>query len=156
VTTIGFHPRRAALPAPRPAAHPRAVSLVNPQGQAVLPAGWVRVGTVQLRSAASYLVLWAVVLFAVLVCVLVGGYSALSQLGVTGSVSRALAVLTDEPLPPSGVLPVLQPDRVLPTAVLVSAVLSGVWLVLAFAAVLVHNAITKLTGGIRVRIRPPR
>jgi hypothetical protein len=117
------------------------------------PTGWSRVGTVQLRSATRYLAVWAAVLCGVLLLVLVGGYVLLSLLGVTGSASRALAIILDEPLPSSGVLPLLQPGNVLPAAVLVSVLLSALWFVAAMSAVLVHNAVTELTGGLRVRLR---
>jgi hypothetical protein len=43
---------------------------------------------------------------------------------------------------------------VLPAILFGSVLLSGLWLVAAFGAVLVHNAVTSLTGGLRVRIRP--
>ncbi|HUR13331.1 MAG TPA: DUF3566 domain-containing protein [Mycobacteriales bacterium] len=111
-------------------------------------------GTVNVGSAARYLTVWAFVLCGVMLLVLVGGYVLLSLLGVIGSVSRALAVLLGEDVGGDGVLPMLRPSRVLPAVVLVSVVLSGLWLVSAFAAVLVHNAVTSLTGGFRVRLRP--
>ena len=114
----------------------------------------MRVGTIGLWSAVRYLVVWAVVLFGVLVLVLLGSYVVLSFLGVIASVSSALAIILDEPLPASGVLPALQPQRALPTAVAVSAVLSVLALGAALALVLVHNAVSALTGGLRVRIRP--
>lgn len=114
----------------------------------------MRVGAVPLDSAARYLVAWAVGIFAVLLVVLVFGYAVLSVLGVIGSVSRGLAVLLGQDVPKSGVLPVLQATTVLPAILVVSVLLSGLWLVAAFGAVLVHNAVTSLTGGLRVRIRP--
>jgi len=116
--------------------------------------GMMRVGVVPLDSAARYLVAWAVGICAVLVVVLVLGYAVLSVLGVVGSVSRGLAVLLGQDVPKSGVLPALQATRVLPAIVLLSVLVSGLWLVVAFGAVLVHNAVTSLTGGLRVRIRP--
>jgi hypothetical protein len=116
-------------------------------------AGWTRVGTVQLSSAVRYLAVWAAVMCGVLLLVLVGGYIVLAVLGVTGSASRALAIILDEPLPSSGVLPLLQPSNVLPVAVLVSVLLSALCFASALAAVLVHNAVTELTGGLRVRLR---
>jgi hypothetical protein len=97
---------------------------------------------------------WAGVLFVVLLLVLVGGYLLLWALGVTASVSKALAIVLGEQVPSSGVLPVLQPQSVLPMAVLVSFALSVLALASAFAAVLVHNAVSSLTGGLLVRIRP--
>jgi len=117
------------------------------------PAGWVTVGTVRLQSVAGYLLLWAAVMCAVLFLVLVGGYLALWVLGVVASLSKALAIVLGEPLPESGVLPFLQPQSVVPLAVLVSFLLSGLALVTGFAAVLVHNAVSSLTGGVRVRLR---
>jgi hypothetical protein len=116
--------------------------------------GLMRVGAVPLDSAARYLVAWAVGICAVLVVVLVLGYALLSVFGVVGSVSRGLAVLMGQEVPRSGVLPMLQATRVLPAILLGSVLLSGLWLVAAFGAVLVHNAVTSLTGGLRVRIRP--
>jgi hypothetical protein len=116
--------------------------------------GMMRVGVVPLDSAVRYLLAWAVGICCVLVVVLVLGYALLSVLGVVGSVSRGLAVLLGQDVPSSGVLPVLQATRVLPAIVLLSVVVSGLWLVAAFGAVLVHNAVTSVTGGLRVRIRP--
>jgi hypothetical protein len=138
VSTIGFD-----APADSPPRRPIPTSTTS----------WIRVGTIQLRSAVRYLFVWATVLFAVLLLVLGLGFVLLDVLGVTGSVSRALAVILDQPLPSSGVLPVLQARNVLPAAVLLSAVMSGLWLMSAVAAVLVHNAVSSLTGGIRVRLR---
>jgi hypothetical protein len=114
----------------------------------------MRVGAVPLDAAARYLVAWAVGICVVLVVVLVLGYALLSVLGVVGSVSRGLAVLMGQEVPKSGVLPMLQATRVLPAILFGSVLLSGLWLVAAFGAVLVHNAVTSLTGGLRVRIRP--
>lgn len=127
-----------------------------PAVRPVAPAGngWMRVGAVPLDSAARYLVGWAVGIFAVLLVVLVLGYGLLSVLGVIGSVSRGLAVLLGQSVPSSGVLPALQATTVLPAILLLSVLLAGLWLVAAFGAVLVHNAVTALTGGLRVRIRP--
>jgi hypothetical protein len=131
-------------------------SAVNPAPRAVAApgSGFMRVGAVPVDSAARYLVAWAVGICAVLVVVLVLGYALLSVLGVVGSVSRGLGVLTGQDVPKSGVLPALQATRVLPAILLLSVVLSGLWLMAAFGAVLVHNAVTSLTGGLRVRIRP--
>jgi hypothetical protein len=167
VTTIGFRNPRPedplvqrslrAVPSLGPVVTPTpttttpsllpALPPADESSASVVPAsgGWVRVGTVGLRSALSYLTVWAGVVFAALVLVV---------LGVTGSVSRAMAVLMDEQVPASGVLPALQPGHVLPLAVLVSLLLAGLWLVSSVAAVLVHNAVSRLTGGLRVRIRP--
>jgi hypothetical protein len=176
VTTIGFRNPRPedplvqrslrAVPSLGPVVTPTpttttpsllpALPPADESSASVVPAsgGWVRVGTVGLRSALSYLTVWAGVVFAALVLVLLGGYVVLAMLGVTGSVSRAMAVLMDEQVPASGVLPALQPGHVLPLAVLVSLLLAGLWLVSSVAAVLVHNAVSRLTGGLRVRIRP--
>jgi hypothetical protein len=151
VTSIGFRTRRHADPA---AARLPDAAESSVRAALAAPTGWVRVGTIELRSAARYLVVWALVLFGVLGLVLAGGYVALAVLGVTRSMSRALAIILDEPLPESGVLPALQPQRVVPTALLVSAVLSALSLVSGLAAVLVHNAVSALTGGVRVRVRP--
>lgn len=131
-------------------------SLSTPPARTTAPtgSGWMRVGAVPLDAAARYLVAWAVGIFAVLLVVLVLGYAVLSVLGVVGSVSRGLAVLMGQDVPKSGVLPALRATTVLPAIVLVSVLLSGLWLVAAFGAVLVHNAVTSLTGGLRVRIRP--
>lgn len=150
MTTLGAPARRPpdALPSPvavRPAA---------PRRQLPTAAGsWVRIGTVELSSAFRYLLVWAAVLFGVLLVVLGVGYLLLAMLGVTGSVSRALAVILDQPLPSSGVLPVLQARNVLPAVLVVCAALSALWFVCAAAAVLVHNAVSALTGGVRVRLR---
>jgi hypothetical protein len=154
VTTIGFHARRHVEPLASPGP-------VNPSSapRSAIPTTsgtWIRIGTIQLRSAFRYLFVWAWVMFGVLVVVLVVGYVLLDLLGVIGSLSRALAIIFDEPLPPSGVLPALQARNVLSGAVLASALLSALWLVSSFAAVLVHNAVSVLTGGVRVRLRRPR
>ena len=151
MSTIGFHARRVDEPLPSPVA-------VSPSAERrrTLPTtsvAWARVGTIQLRSAVRYLFVWAWVMFAVLVVVLVVGYVFLDLLGVVDSLSRALAIIFDEPLPASGVLPPLQARNVLVGAVLVSALLSALWLVAAVAAVLVHNAVSALTGGVRIRVR---
>jgi hypothetical protein len=179
VTAIGFRSRRpidaagASRPPPPSVASGSDTAPLNAHGTSrasrssqlpprpVSAAGWVRVGTVRIRSALRYLIVWAVVLFGILALVLGVGYVLLAVLGVTGSVSRALAVVLDEEVPASGVLPVLQPQNVLPAVLLASAVVSFLWLVSALAAVLVHNAVSVLTGGVRVRIRtemssPPR
>lgn len=171
MTSIGFDGARpSARTASGPAAVPRrtvprvegdaGVSLTRSLSvPAVRPvpaagSGWMRVGTVPLESAAKYLALWAVGLMVVLLIVLLGAYALLSVLGVIGSVSRGLAVILGQDLPSSGVLPALQPQTVLPAALIVSVLLSGLWLVAAVGAVLVHNGVTHLTGGFRVRIRP--
>jgi len=155
VTSLGLPAKRAttrAVPL-RPKEAESALPVELTPRQAV-PAGWVRVGTIRVHRAGSYLLAWAAVLFAVLFLVLVGGYLLLWGFGVTASVSEALAIVLGEPLPESGVLPMLQPQAVLPMAVLVSFLLSFLSLAATFAAVLVHNAVSSLTGGLLVRIRP--
>jgi hypothetical protein len=108
---------------------------------------------VELRSARRYLAVWAVVLFVALLSVLVVTYTLLAAVGVLGSVSQALALVSDD-APSSGLVPVLQPQHVLPLLFVVSLALSGLLYVLALGALLVHNATTSLTGGLRVRVRP--
>jgi hypothetical protein len=112
----------------------------------------MRVGPVDPNAALRYLAVWAGVLCAVLVVVLVLGYVLLTVLGVTGSVSKALGILSGDEAS-SGLVPALQPQRVLPLLVVGSVVLSGLAFVAAIAGVLVHNAATSLTGGLRVRMR---
>jgi hypothetical protein len=121
---------------------------------AVEGAGWVRVGPVALGSLRRYLVTWAAVLFGVLLVLQLVAYVLLSMLGVTGSVSKALAVVLGEQLPASGVVPALQLHNVLPLALLVSLVGAALLLVTAAGVVLMHNAVTELTGGFQVRLRP--
>ena len=116
----------------------------------------VRLGGFGLGSAALYLCVWAVVLFSVCTAVLVAGYVALERLGVLLSLSRTAATVLSEPLPESGVLPALEPAALLPYALVSSAVLALLWLVASMAFVCVHNAVSTLTGGLRVRIRQPR
>jgi hypothetical protein len=116
---------------------------------------WARLGRVELHSARRYLAVWSVVMFVVLLSVMVLTYALLAALGVLGSVSQAMALVSDE-APSSGLVPVLQPQHVLPMLVLFSLVLSVLFFVVAFGALLVHNATTALTGGISVRIREPR
>ena len=154
MTTIGFHARRPVGPLPSPVAvKPASESAAARRAIPTTSGTWVRIGTIELRSAVRYLFAWASVMFAVLVVVLVVGYAFLDLLGVIGSMSRALAIIFDEPLPASGVLPALQARNVLAGAALVSALRSALWLVSALAAVLVHNAVSALTGGVRVRLR---
>ena len=116
----------------------------------------VRLGSFGLGSAALYLLVWAVVLFSVSTAVLVAGYVALERLGVLLSLSRTAATVLSQPLPESGVLPALEPASLLPYALVSSAVLAVLWLVASLAFVCVHNAVSTLTGGLRVRIREPR
>ena len=106
-----------------------------------------------MRSARHYLAVWAAVLSAVLLCVMVLTYVVLGALGVLGSVSQALALVSDE-APSSGLVPMLQPQRVLPLLVLLSLGLAATFYVMALAALMVHNATTAITGGLRVRVRP--
>ena len=101
-----------------------------------------------------YFVVWTGVLFVAQLLVLVATYAVLLSLGVIGSLSRALALVSDQPLPASGVLPMLQPLHVLPLLVALSLVLSVLFLLAAVGVVLVHNATTTLTGGLAVRVRP--
>ena len=115
--------------------------------------GWMRVGQVDVQAAVRYLAVWAGALCAVLLVVLVLGYAFLTVLGVTGSVSKALGILSGDDAS-GGLVPALQPQHVLPLLVVMSVVLSGLAFVAAMAAVLVHNAATSLTGGLRVRLRP--
>ncbi|MFN2538428.1 MAG: DUF3566 domain-containing protein [Mycobacteriales bacterium] len=170
MTTLGFRTRPITRVAPTPrvprrvpaAAPPTRRSLRRMRGRPGRPRPpaeaepevqvWTEVGTVSLRSATRYLTVWTAVLFVVLLLVLCGGYAVLLVLGVIASVSRALALVLAEPLPSSGVLPFLRPQAVLPVAVLVSAALSVLWLITAIALILVHNATSSLTGGLRVRL----
>ena len=114
MTAIGFRSRRpidaagASRPPPPSVASGSDSAPLSAQGTSpalrssqlpprpVSAAGWVRIGTVRIRSALRYLIVWAVVLFGVLALVLGVGYVLLDVLGVTGSVSRALAVVLDE------------------------------------------------------------
>ena len=114
---------------------------------------WSRLGRVDLRSAVRYLAVWAVALCAVLLAVLVLGYVLLSALGVMGSISKALAIVSGGDTR-SGLIPALQPQHVLPLLALSSVVLSALAFVASLAMVCVHNAATSLTGGLRVRLRP--
>ena len=135
----GPAPGEPVLPVPAPALPPQ-----------------VRLGSFGLGSAALYLLVWAVVLFSVSTAVLVAGYVALERLGVLLSLSRTAATVLSQPLPESGVLPALEPAALLPYALVSSAVLALLWLVASLAFVCVHNAVSTLTGGLRVRIREPR
>jgi hypothetical protein len=108
---------------------------------------------VDLQSARRYLAVWAVVLSVVLLTVMVLTYALLAVLGVLGSVSQALALVSDQE-PGSGLVPMLQPQRVLPLLVLASVGLSALLYVAGLGVLLVHNATTSLTGGLRVRVRP--
>ena len=158
MTLIGFRAAGALVPPALPRTPERADGrVVDLTARRAVPpptASWVRVGKVSPRAAVRYLVVWSGVLFVAQLLVLVVTYAVLSSLGVIGSVSRALALVSDQPLPASGVLPALQPLHVLPVLVVVSLVLSLLFLVAAVGVVLVHNATTTLTGGLAVRVRP--
>lgn len=152
MTTIGFRTTEQApreLPRVVPGGRVQEQSRSGPRLE-----GWTRVGPVQLRSALRYLFVWSLALCAVLVVVLVVGYALLTLAGVTGSVSKALGILSGDEVTSSGLVPALQPQRVLPVLLVTSAVLSALAFIAALAAVLVHNAATSLTGGLRVRMRP--
>lgn len=142
-------PRRAE------AAPPLSPQRSAPQLRAAVEgSGWVRVGPVALGSVRRYLLTWSAVLFGVLLVLQLGAYAFLSVLGVTGSVSKALAVILGEQLPASGVVPALQLHNVLPLAIVVSLLGAVLGLVSAAAVVLMHNAVSELTGGFQVRLRP--
>lgn len=113
----------------------------------------LRLGAVGLGSAALYLLVWAFVLFVVTTAVLVAGYAALERFGVLTSLSRTVATVLSQPLPASGLLPALELPALLPYALLASGVLALLWLVASLAFVCVHNAVSTLTGGLRVRVR---
>lgn len=144
--------------APPPAALPPVVRApVAPLDPLAAPppiaAPQVRLGVVGLGSAAVYLLIWALVLFAVSTAVFVAGYLALERFGVLTSLSQTAATVLSQPLPESGVLPVLELSAVLPYALVGSGVLALLWLVASLAFVCVHNAVSTLTGGLRVRVR---
>ncbi len=113
----------------------------------------VQFGSVGLRSAAAYLLLWMLVLLGVEVLVFLVGYLLLARLGVLESVSAAAATVLGDPVPDSGVLPALELPALLPWAVVVGAALALLWLVTSLALVLVHNAICAITGGPSVHVR---
>jgi hypothetical protein len=125
------------------------------RSEATASTGWMRVAQIDVHAAVRYLAVWAAALCAVLLVVFVLGYALLTVLGVTGSVSKALGILSGDEVS-SGLVPALQPQHVLPLLVLASLVLSALAFVAALAGVLVHNAATSLTGGLRVRMRPER
>lgn len=140
--------------APPDGPDPGAPSAPEPEPAALPPQ--LRFGSFGLGSAALYLLVWAVVLFVVSCAVLVAGYLALDRFGVLQSLSRSAATVLSEPLPESGLLPALERDALLPYALVGSAVLSLLWLVATLAFVCVHNAVSTLTGGLRVKVRDPR
>ena len=113
----------------------------------------LRLGALELRSAAAYLLLWAVVVFVVEVLLLWSSHQALDRLGVLASVSRAAATVLDVPVPDSGVLPALEFGALLPWLLLGAAASALLWLLTVLAVVLVHNGICAVAGGPRVRVR---
>jgi hypothetical protein len=113
----------------------------------------VAVGRIELRWAAAYLLVWAVVVFVVEVLVLWSGYAALDRLGVLTSVSQAVATVLGDEVPADGVLPALELDALLPWLVGGAGALALLWLLTLLAMVVVHNGICALTGGPRVRTR---
>lgn len=133
----------------------QASSEQRPAGEvsAGAPPAPVRVGALELRSTAAYLLLWAVVLFAVEVLVLWIGHAVLGSLGVLASVSRVVATVLDVQVPGTGVLPALEFGALLPWLLLVAAATTLLWLVTSLAVVLVHNGICAVTGGPQVRVR---
>lgn len=112
----------------------------------------VHLGGVALGSAFGYLLAWALVLFTVTTSVFVAGYAALERVGVLTSLSRTAATVLSLPLPESGRLPALELPALLPYALVGSGVLALLWLVASLAFVCVHNAVSKLTGGLRVKV----
>ena len=117
------------------------------------PGRVVAVGRLELRAAAAYLLLWAVVLFVVELLVLWSAHAALLRSGVLESVSSAVATVLDQSLPGSGVLPALELGALLPWLLVAAAALALLWLLTLLAVVLVHNGICAVTGGPRVRVR---
>ena len=113
----------------------------------------MRLRGIGLGSAAAYLLVWALVLFVVEVLVFWLAHAALDRLGVLASVSRAAATVLSQQVPPSGVLPALEFDALLPWALVIAAGLAGLWLLTSLSMVLVHNCICALTGGPRLRLR---
>ena len=144
-------PGLAGDPGPPPAAPPAVFPL--PDAPPLIAAPQVRLGVVGLGSAAVYLLVWALVLFVVTTAVFVAGYTALERFGVLTSLSQTAATVLSQPLPESGVLPVLELSALLPYALVGSGVLALLWLVASLAFVCVHNAVSALTGGLRVRVR---
>ena len=152
MTSIGFRaPGTLVPPALPPAAPTRAVAVPRRPVPAPTAKQLVRIGRVEMSSARRYLALWSAVLFVVLCVVMLLTYVLLAALGVLSSVSHALALVNDQG--GSGLVPALQPQHVLPMIVLVSLLVSGLFLVASYGVLLVHNATTTLTGGLRVRVR---
>ena len=133
----------------------RVPSQPRPDGDASAgtPPTRLRLGALELRSAAAYLLLWAVVVFVVEVLLLWSSHQALDRLGVLASVSRAAATVLDVPVPDSGVLPALEFGALLPWLLLGAAASALLWLLTLLAVVLVHNGICAVTGGPRVHVR---
>lgn len=112
----------------------------------------VRVNQVGLASATAYLLVWAVSLFLVQVLAVVLAHLALDRLGVLATVSSAAAAVLGVEEPAGGVLPALELTALLPWVLGAAAALSGLWLLATLGVVLLHNAVCRLTGGLRVRV----
>ena len=123
-----------------------------PRVEVPRPVEAVRLGAIGFRSAAAYLLLWTVVLFAVQVLVFWAAYTTLHRLGVLDSISEAAATVLGDPVPASGVLPTLELSALLPWALLVAGLLSLLALIASLAVLLAHNCICAITGGPRVRV----
>ena len=146
--TVPFRVSRQPRPdGPAPAPPPDGIAQDPRPGRAVA------VGRLELRAAAAYLLLWAVVLFVVELLVLWSAHAALLRSGVLESVSSAVATVLDQSLPESGVLPALELGALLPWLLVAAAALAVLWLLTLLAVVLVHNGICAVTGGPRVRVR---
>jgi hypothetical protein len=117
------------------------------------PPARLRLGALELRSAAAYLAVWAGVVFVVEVLLLWTSHEALDRLGVLASASRAAATVLDVEVPASGVLPALEFGALLPWLLLGAAASALLWLLTALTVVLVHNGICAVTGGPRLRLR---
>lgn len=124
----------------------------RPRVEASSPVEAVRIGAIRFRSAAAYLLLWTVVLFAVQVLVFWAAYATLHRLGVLDSASEAAATVLGDPVPASGVLPALELSALLPWALLVAGLLSVLALIASLAVLLAHNCICAITGGPQVRV----
>jgi hypothetical protein len=84
-------------------------------------------------------------MWVVMSVVLLSAYAVLSLLGVIDSVSQALSVVSGSDVQ------VLEVQNVVPGVLALSAVIGAIWFACAMGAVLVHNAVTEVTGGLRVR-----
>ena len=151
MTSIGFRAPGTFVPPVQPTTAARPAAVRRP-AVAPPPATWARLGRVEMHSALRYLTVWAAVMFVVVLAVEVVTYVFLAALGVLSSVSSALALVNDQS--GSGLVPMLQPQHVLPMLVVMSLLISGLFLLGAVGVLLVHNATTALTGGLRVRVRP--